>query len=83
MVISSYVIDTVPEKREEVADALIVFAGVEVHGHEKNRLVVSIEADSINKTYEIATRLSQVEDVLTVNLVYCNFEDENFEDENQ
>lgn len=76
MVISSYVIETMPDSREEVAHALTSYAGVEVHGNEGNKLIVSIEADSIDQTYELATKLSQINGVLTTNLVYCNFEDE-------
>lgn len=76
MVISSYVIDTVPEKREQVASTISVFEGVEIHGHEKHQLIVTIEADSVDATYALATKLSQVDGVLATNLVYCNFEDE-------
>jgi len=76
MVISSYVIQALPEKCEEVAKALTTYKGVEVHEQIEGRLVVSIEAESTDATYELATRLSQMSGVVTVNLVYCNFEDE-------
>ena len=76
MVISSYVIDTIPEKCEEVSALLVTFEGVELHGQEKNRLIVTIEADSVDATYEIATKLSLLDGVLNNNLIYCNFEDE-------
>jgi len=76
MIISSYVIETFPQKQEKVVEALTAHAGVEVHETVENRLVVSIEAESIDATYAIATQLSQMLGVITVNLVYCNFEDE-------
>jgi len=76
MVISSYVIDTLPKKCAQVTEALSGFEGVEIHGNENHRLIVTIEADSVDATYALATKLSQVDGVLTTNLVYCNFEDE-------
>jgi len=76
MVISSYVIQSLPEQSEQVAKALTAYEGVEVHEQIGDRLVVSIEAESTDATYELATQLSQMQGVVTVNLVYCNFEDE-------
>ena len=76
MVISSYVIQALPERSEEVVKALTAYVGVEVHEQIENQLVVSIEAESTDATYELATQLSQMQGVVTVNLVYCNFEDE-------
>jgi len=76
MVISSYVIDAMPARREEVAQAVASYDGVEVHGNEGNRLIVTIEAGSIDQTYGLATKVSQISGVLATNLVYCNFEDE-------
>jgi len=76
MVISSYVIDTLPHDCETVINALGAYTEVEVHGHENNRIVITIEADSLDHTYELATTLSQINGVLTTSLVYCNFEDE-------
>jgi len=76
MVISSYVIQAFPERSDEVAQAISAYEGVEVHEQIEDRLVVSIEAESTDATYELATLLSQLQGVVTVNLVYCNFEDE-------
>jgi len=76
MIISSYVIQANPRNIEEVAESLASHAGVEVHERVENRLVVSIEADSTDATYELATKLTQLHGVIAVNLVYCNFEDE-------
>ncbi|MCL1847381.1 MAG: chaperone NapD [Coriobacteriia bacterium] len=76
MVISSYVIDTIPEKCEEVSSILVTYPGVELHGQEKNRLIVTIEADSVDETYVIATKMALLDGVLNNNLIYCNFEDE-------
>ena len=76
MVISSYVILTLPERRDEVAEALVAYEGVEVHERIEHSLVVSIEAESTDAAYELATKLTKMPGVATVNLIYCNFEDE-------
>ena len=76
MIISSYVLDTLPDTHDEVARALIGFTGVEIHGREGDKLIVTIEADSLEETYTLATALSNTDNVTTVNLIYCNFEDE-------
>ncbi|MDR3307927.1 MAG: chaperone NapD [Coriobacteriales bacterium] len=76
MVISSYVLDTLPKRSDEAAQAVVQHPGVELHVREDTKLVVTIEAPSIDATYEVATALSQTAGVLTTSLVYCNFEDE-------
>ena len=76
MIISSYVLETIPEKCEAVIETLATFEGVEVHERVESRLVVSIEADTTEDTYALATKMTQLDGVFAVNLVYCNFEDE-------
>jgi len=76
MIISSYVVETIPEKCESVIEALSALDGVEVHERIESRLVVSVEADSTDETYAIATKMTQMDGAFAVNLVYCNFEDE-------
>ena len=79
MVISSYVIDTIPEKQSEVASELTLLEaeGVEIHGQDKvNKIVITIESESIDSTYALATKITNIKGVLNTNLVFCNFEDE-------
>lgn len=76
VVISSLVVETVPGCAEAAAKALAALPGVEVHERQGHKLVVTIEAPSVQASHERASSFIQVEGVTGVNLVYCNFEDE-------
>ncbi|MDR2492527.1 MAG: chaperone NapD [Coriobacteriales bacterium] len=76
VVISSYLASIEPGRLEEVEARLACYDGVEVHGVEHGQLVVSIEAASLDATYERAVEITRLDGVTTFSLVYCNFEDE-------
>ena len=76
MVISSLVVETNPDATEKVAQALADIAGVEVHEIVDYKLVVTIEAQTTDASHSIATSFMDVPGVITVGLVYCNFEDD-------
>ena len=76
MVISSLVIETLPDFTESAAEALAAMEGVEVHETNEYKLVVTIEAESTDASHAIASSFIQVEGVIGVNLIYFNFEDE-------
>ena len=76
MVISSLVVETNPQLTEQVAQSLIEMPGVEVHETVDYKLVVTIEADTTDQSHQIATDFMNVPGVITVGLVYCNFEDD-------
>lgn len=76
VVISSLVVETAPERAGSVAEALAALPGVEVHERQGHKLVVTIEAASVEASHSRASSFIQVEGVTGVNLVYCNFEDE-------
>ena len=75
IVISSYLAILVAGSEKDVLEQMVALPGVEVHGCEHGRHVVSIEAPSIDETFTCATRITQIPGVTTFNLVYCNFED--------
>lgn len=76
MVISSLVIDTAANAEKRVADRLSAIEGVEVHGNEGNRLIVTIEAESVDASHAVASSFIDIEGVVNINLVYANFEDD-------
>lgn len=76
MVISSLVVETLPESTADVALALADLQGVEVHEVNEYKVVVTIEADSIDDSHDIASSFLEIQGVLGINLVYANFEDE-------
>lgn len=76
MVISSLVVETAPERTDEVAAALAERDGVEVHEKNGYKLVVTIEAETVDDSHAIASAFINIEGVTGINLVYANFEDD-------
>ena len=77
MVISSLVVEAQPDKRESVAATLEQIEGVEIHGIDDNgKIVVTIEAETVDDSHDIANGFIVVDGVTGVNLIYVNFEDD-------
>lgn len=78
MVISSLIVETVPECTQTVADEVSLRAGVEVHGIDiaAGKVVVTIEAASTDESHATASAFAGIAGVRGVSLVYANFEDE-------
>lgn len=77
MIISGLYVETVPGKAEDAAKELGKMKGVEIHHIEKNyKIVLTIEADSIDQSYQISDTFKQIKNILLVCLVYNHFEDE-------
>ena len=73
MVISSLVVETMPDRTDDVARELAQREGVEVHETNGHKIVVTIEADTVDDSHDIAIG---IEGVTGINLVYANFEDD-------
>ena len=73
MVISSLLVSTVADQTEEVAAEL---PGVEVHEINDFKIVITIEANTVDDSHDVASSLAAIPGVLGVNLVYVNFEDD-------
>lgn len=69
------VVETLVGRTDAVARELACIEGVEVHGVNGYKIVVTIEADSVDASHATASAFVQIEGVVGVNLVYCNFED--------
>ena len=76
MVISSLVVETAPDYTDAVAKQLITYTGVEVHGIEGYKIVITIEAETVDESHDLASELALLTGVLNVQLVYLNFEDD-------
>ena len=76
MVISSLVVETMPEHTDAVTKELAQREGVEVHETNGYKVVVTIEADTVDDSHEIASAFIGIEGVTGINLVYANFEDD-------
>ena len=75
-VISSLVVEARPESVDAVARALAAMEGVEVHEVNGYKIVVTIEADTVVDSHDIASGFIGIEGVTGINLVYANFEDD-------
>ena len=76
MVISSLVVETAPEYTEAVATVLPGLEGVEVHGVQDYKIVITIEAETVDESHDVANSIVPITGVIGVNLVYLNFEDD-------
>jgi nitrate reductase NapD len=76
MVISSYIIESLPGCLAKVKDALEAMPGVELHGADNYRLVITIEQPTVEDTFEQAKSISGISGVAAANLVYHNFAQE-------
>lgn len=78
MVISSLVIETTHASVRAAAEALARIEGVEVHNvdEEADKIVVTIEVDTIGESHRTASGFMDIPGVTNVGLVYANFEDE-------
>jgi nitrate reductase NapD len=76
MVISSLVIETVPDYTESVAAQLPTLNGVEVHGINGYKIIITIEAETVDDSHATANEIVPITGVIGVSLVYLNFEDD-------
>lgn len=76
MVISSLVVEVMPNELQAACSSLAAINGVEVHGAHDNRLVVTIEAETVDESHDIASSFISISGVYGINLVYANFEDD-------
>lgn len=61
---------------DAVAGRIAAFEGVEIHGVlTDGQIVAVIEADTVQEEVDLVSQLHEVEDVVTVQLAYHNFED--------
>jgi periplasmic nitrate reductase NapD len=80
MVISGMYIETIEGTATEVAKELEQLDGVEVHHIEEdsNKIILTLEADSVDKSYKVADAFKLIDGVLATCLVFSNFEEDPF-----
>ena len=52
------------------------FDGVEVHGVDGYKVIITIEAETVDDSHAIASSMIDITGVIGVNLIYVNFEDD-------
>ena len=75
-VISSLVVETAPEYTDAVSTELAGLDGVEVHGVDGYKIVITIEAETVDESHAVASGMINITGVIGVNLIYVNFEDD-------
>ena len=76
MPVSGIVVRCLDGCADAVADRIAAFEGVEVRGVlPDGQIVAVVEADTVQGEVDIVSQLHDVEDVITVQLAYHNFED--------
>lgn len=76
MVISSLIVEAIPARAQTVMQRLGETSGVEVHGIQDNQIIITIEAETVDTSHEIASSLIGIEGAHNINLIYANFEDD-------
>ena len=86
MVISSLVIETMPDRLDQVAAALAAVPGVEVHetlravpgknGSSVGKVVITIERDTVDESQPTANGFVGIDGIIGIDLIYANFEDD-------
>lgn len=85
MVISSFLLYTKEDLAEHVATQAEKLHGVEVHHVlDQNKVIITLEADTLDHSYEVAKQFEYIKGILSINLVYYSLdENEAFMEETQ
>ncbi|NTV50731.1 MAG: chaperone NapD [Geobacteraceae bacterium] len=76
MPISGIVVRCLGSCADSVANQMAAFEGVEVHGVlPDGQIIAVVEADTVDGEVTLVTELQSIEDVISVQLAYHNFED--------
>lgn len=76
MPVSGIVLTCVAARVDDIALQLATVSGVEVHGVlPDGRIVAVIEADTVDGEVAMVTELQEIENVISVQMAYHNFED--------
>jgi nitrate reductase NapD len=76
MPVSGIVVTCVPGHAAEVATAISIFEGVEIHGVlPEGKIVAVIEAETVDAEVGLVSRLHEIKGVVSVQMAYHNFED--------
>ncbi|WP_460340840.1 chaperone NapD [Pseudoneobacillus sp. C159] len=80
MVISGMYIETLEGTAKKVAEQIANVEGVEVHHIEDklNKIIITLEAETVDRSYKISDTFKLIDGVLSTCLVYTNFEEDSF-----
>ncbi len=64
------------DSTKAVAQAISEMEGAEVHEVVDSKLVVTLESETVDTSADEAAKFQEIPGVLSVNLIYVNFEDD-------
>lgn len=64
------------DNTRQVADELASRQGIEVHGIDGYKIIITIEAPTVDESHDIANAIVPIVGVIGVDLIYLNFEDD-------
>ena len=77
MVVSGLLVNTAPDKLEQVKSELSKLEGVEINSVlDDHKIVVVVESKDIEGETEVSKRITDIEGVLEVNIAYHHFGDD-------
>ncbi len=71
--VASFIVQTLPEHMDEVAATINAVEGLEVHGAENGKLIVTAEGDHVRVLADRAQELQTARHVLAVAPIYHEF----------
>ena len=71
--VASFVVHAKPSRAQQVTVALLDIDGVEVHGENKGKLVVTAEAANVRVLADLTETIQQIPEVIAVAPVYHEF----------
>lgn len=74
--VSSAVVNVIDTHLDAVEDALLDMEGVEIHGGDSTRVIITIEGYSTGQLGDCLTRINLMPGVLAANMVFEHAEDE-------
>ncbi len=77
MVIGGFVVQSIPENRQEVIACLNKLTGVEVYGdNQDGNIVTVVETPTSDDMENLVKKMEKIDFVLNIGLTYLNIEDE-------
>lgn len=76
MNISSAIVKTKPKAESFIIEQLKDIAGCDVHLHEGERIIITIEATDVSEEIAVIKEIEKTEGVLSVEMVYAYSEEE-------
>ena len=74
MVVSGWLVNTVPDKLEQVKSELLKIDGIEINDIlDDHKIVVVVESKNVDDEAVISKRIAGMEGVLGINLAYHHF----------